>query len=147
MISLGSSSRLRRSRATQTLCLKPRQPLALTSNPTRVRSGIGSSMVESPIAIGGGPWPLPYGLRWALAVWTWPQPNSGSPTAGAPLACQSPNPSTSKPRSPALILTSSRPVLEVLRVGALDLGGALAALDHGVVLDTRHGLAGALGAG
>src|SRR4051794_1821016 len=72
-----------------------------------------------------------------------PQPNSGSPTAGAELACQRPSTISPTVRSPALVLTL---VLEVLRVGALDLEVALGAIDRGVVLDAGDRLAGALGA-
>ena len=42
---------------------------------------------------------------------------------GAPLACQSPSQAASNTSSPAFAFTPSRPILEVLRVGALDLGG------------------------
>src|SRR5438876_1494 len=124
------------SRATQTLCLKPRQPFALTSKPTRFRSGIGRSIVESPIAIGGGP--LWYGSNSAFPVCTCPQPNPGTPAAIAAVACQRPIRVSAAAASPALVLTPGS-LLEVLRVGALDLRAALPGVDGGVVLAAPGG--------
>ena len=68
---------LRSLAATSIASLKPRQPRALTEQPTAFKFGIGSSTVESPIMIGG----MPFGLGFTCASprCTPLQPKAGSP--------------------------------------------------------------------
>src|SRR3954466_502185 len=62
-----------------TASLKPRQPRALTEEPTAFRFGIGRIIVESPRATGAVP--FGFGSTCAVPRWIFLQPNSGSPAA------------------------------------------------------------------
>src|SRR5262249_19023460 len=93
-----------------------------------------------------GPSFEPKGFRRARAVWTWPQPNDGSPAAGAALGCQRAIRVSATPSIPPIAF----PIpcsLEVLRVRALDLGVTLATVGGGVELNAGSLRARALGAG